>query len=181
MSRMDNLSRFRMLVVSERPYTLRLLRQVLDIVGIRQLISENDISAAVGLMRSTSFTAVFCDYGLGELDTEAFAYTVRRSSDVLNPMIPIFLVCSGPNRNDVELARDTGFNDVLALPLSAKTVLRKLQFALDKPPAFIVSAKFFGPDRRRSISQKWPGGDRRKRQPRRVAVKTQVDTDCEAE
>lgn len=181
MSKLENLSKMRMLVVSGRPYTMCLLRHVLALVGIRHLSSENDLAAAISLMRTTTFVAVFCDYGSGEFDTEAFAYSVRRSSHILNPMIPIFLVCSGPRRFDVELARDTGFNDVLALPLSATTVLRKLKAAIDKPPPFIVSAKFFGPDRRRGISQNWSGRDRRTRQPRRVTVKTPIEADSAAQ
>lgn len=169
----DNL---RILVVGGRPHSVQLLRQVFDILGIRRVQSAPETTAAIDLLRTHAFAAVFCDEHLGETDPEAFAHAARRTPGLYNPMVPIFLVSSGPRRREVEAARDTGFTDVLARPLSASTVLRKLKNALGNPRPFIAAGEFFGPDRR-SVARKWLGSDRRKRQPRKVKVAMPSDPD----
>lgn len=171
--KIDNL---RVLIVGGRAHSVQLLRQVFAILGIRRVQSAPETTTAIDLLRTHVFGAVFCDEHLGETDPETFAFAARRTPDVRDPMVPIFLVSSGPRRRDVEAARDIGFTDVLARPLSASTVLRKLRNAIANPRPFIVANDFFGPDRR-STARKWLGNDRRKRQPRKVKIGTPTDAD----
>ncbi len=171
-----NFDTLRMLIVSGRSHAVQLLRQVFAILGVRQVQVAGQMATAVDLLRTHSFAAVFCDDHIAEIDPESFAHAVRRTPGLLNPMVPIFLVYSGPRRRDVEAARDRGFTDVLTQPLSAATVLRKLKTALVRPRPFLVAGAFFGPDRR-SVARTWAGYDRRKRQPRKVKVGMPVGSD----
>ena len=167
MRKQDGFKTSRMLVVGGHEHTVYLLRQVFDIMGVQNVVSTVQASIAIDLLQTQKFAAVFCDSSVSDDDPESFAIAARRTPDLLNPLIPIFLVCSGPRRVDVELARDTGFNDVLALPLSAATVTRKLKAELLNPRSFIASRQFFGPDRRNTV-RSWRGADRRVKQPRKV-------------
>jgi two-component system chemotaxis response regulator CheY len=121
-------------------------------------------------LRLQLFTAVLCDENAAGVGARAFGYAARRTSGLLNPLIPIFLVCAGPRRRDVEAARDLGFTDVLTRPVSAATVIRKLKLALGKPRPFIASTDFFGPDRRAPQRSGFRGPDRRTRKARQVKV-----------
>jgi CheY-like chemotaxis protein len=174
----DNLDMARMLIVGGRPHAVQLLRQIFDILGFRQIQATSRLATAIELLRTQTFSAVFCDDQIADADPEMFAQAARRTPGLLNPMVPMFLVCTGPRRRDVELARDTGFTDVLTRPLSAATVLRKLKAALAHPRPFIATGEFFGPDRR-SAARSWTGegNDRRQRQPRKVKVAAPVDSD----
>ena len=100
----------------------------------------------------------------------AFPLAARRTQGLLNPMIPFFLTCHGPRRVQVEAARNAGVTDVLARPISAATVKRKLLQAIVRPRAFIASTEFFGPDRRGKERIQHKGPERRARQPRKVKV-----------
>lgn len=162
-------SSLRMLVVGGRPHTVQLLRQILDMLGVRRVLAAGEMPEAIEMLRTQRFAAVFCDEHVGDKASDAFVLAARRTPGLINPMVPIFLVSGGPKRRDVESARDLGFTDVLARPLSAATVMRKVRTALGHPRPFIAAEDFFGPDRR-SPARVWTGRDRRKRQPRRLRV-----------
>jgi CheY-like chemotaxis protein len=176
MAEQGEFEELQVLIASGRPHTVQLLRQVLTMLGIRRATAVAQSQSAIELLRGNSFAALFCDEQLTDAEAEAFVLAARRTPGLVNPMIPIFLVCTGPKRRTVEAARDLGFTDVLARPLSATTVRRKLRSALVQPRPFIVAGEFFGPDRRAG-SKAWKGGERRKRQPRKVRVATPSDVE----
>lgn len=155
------------LIVGGRAHGVQVLRQALHMAGVKTTRVVPLPAPAVQLLRSNSFQAVFCDPV--EFEAGAFIGAARRTAGVLNPMIPIFLLCLRPRRRDIEAVRDLGFTDVIARPLSAATIKRKLRSALAHPRAFIATPDFFGPDRR-THDRTWKGADRRKRQPRKIKV-----------
>jgi two-component system chemotaxis response regulator CheY len=160
----------RHLIVGGKPHVVQVLRQVLGILGVKQVEAIADTTAAIEALRSRLFTSVLCDDGAAKSGKECFARAARQSSGLLNPMIPIFLVSGGPRRRDVEAARDRGFTDVLTRPISAATLMRKLKTALAAPRPFIASSDFFGPDRRSPQRPNFGGKDRRTRKARQVKV-----------
>jgi len=160
----------RFLVAGGRAHTLHLMRQVFDVIGVQRVQVTAQLSIAIDLLRTQVFSAVFCDDLIADGDVKAFANAARRTADLVDPLIPIILVCSGPRKRDVEWARDVGFNGVLALPLSAATVQRKLRSELLNPRPFIAAGAFFGPDRRSKSSRSWGENDRRVRQPKKVRI-----------
>jgi CheY-like chemotaxis protein len=168
----DDLNSLRVLIAGGRPHSVQLLRQIFDMLGIRRVHAEAQLDAAIDLLRTHQFSAVFCDEQIG--DSDAFVASARRAPDLVDPMVPIFLVCGSPKRRDVEAARDLGFTDVLTRPVSAATISRKLTTATIHPRPFIASNEFFGPDRR-TAARGWTGGERRTRTPRKIKVPKRSD------
>ncbi len=166
-----------MLVVGGRPYTAQLLRQILAMLGVRRVLFALEMPTALDMLRTTVFSVVFCHDHIHGGDPDRFAAAARRTRGLANPMVPIFLVCSQPVQRDVEDARDAGFHDVLARPISAATVLRKLKTVLLHPRPFISSGEFLGPDRR-VAGRPFAGMERRSRQPRRIKVGMPVEGDA---
>lgn len=177
MNESENFAAHRLMIVGGKGHVVQTLRQVLGIVGVKQIQAVADPAAAVEMLRTQMFTAVLCDETAAGAGARAFGFAARRTSGLLNPLIPIFLVCAGPRRRDVEAARDLGYNDVLTRPLSAATVIRKLKLALGKPRPFIASTDFFGPDRRAPSRGGFGGQDRRTRKARQVKVGTPANGD----
>jgi two-component system chemotaxis response regulator CheY len=165
------------LIVGGKPHVVQLLKQVLGIIGVKQIEVVADPVAVIDVLRTRLFTSVLCDESAARWGKEHFARAARQSSGLLNPMIPIFLVCGGPRRRDVEAARDLGFTDVLTRPVSAATLMRKLKTALVTPRPFIASSDFFGPDRRSPLRAKFWGDDRRTRKARQVKVAAPSSSD----
>ena len=166
-----NLSRVRVLIVGAKGYAGSLLRGVLNTNGINRVCLTEDASRALEQLRTENFDLVFIEEGL-EVGGQPFAAAARRSQALLNPMIPILLVCSGPRRRDVEKSRDLGVNDVIARPFSSKILMAKLMQSLTAPRPFIAAPHFFGPDRRSKSREDVPlfREDRRKRKPHKAKL-----------
>lgn len=165
------------LLVGGKPHAVQIMRQVLGILGVRHIDWTADSYAAIELLRAHHYTAVWCDEHAARSGREHFARAARQTAGILHPMIPIFLVCAGPRRREVEAARDMGFTDVLARPLSAATIMRKLKSSLGSPRSFIATGDFFGPDRRSPSRPGFVGKDRRTRKARQVKVAAQPASD----
>ena len=117
MNESQNFGAHKVMIVGGKAHVVQTLRQVLGIVGVKQIQVVADPAAAVDLLCTQLFTVVLCDENAAGAGSASFGYAARCTSGLLNPLIPIFLVCGGPRRRDVEAARDLGFTDVLTLSL----------------------------------------------------------------
>lgn len=160
----------RVLLVCGRAHTVQVLRTTFGMLNLKAVVVMPTAASALDALKIHPFTAVFCDGGIEEVDGMPFTLAARRLPGMLNPMVPIFTLASFPGRTDVERARDEGVTDVLAQPVSAAIILRKLRIALARPRPFIAAADFFGPDRRVSDRKAFHGDERRSRQPRKVKL-----------
>jgi two-component system, chemotaxis family, chemotaxis protein CheY len=171
----DDFTAQRHLIVGGKPHAVSVLRQVLTILGVRQIQTVAEPLTAIDVLRTRKFTAVLCDESAERCGEEHFAHAARRTPGLVNPLVPIFLVSGGPRRRDVEQARDLGFTDVLTRPVSAAIILKKLRLALRHPRPFIATPDFFGPDRRSQQRANFHGDDRRTRKPRQVKIPAPAD------
>lgn len=160
----------RVLVVGGKPHAIRTLRTALNLAGIVEIAVVPTSASALTQLQTKVFDAVFCDDLAEPIEGMSFPIAARRTPDVLDNMTPIFLMSRGPRRSDVELARDEGVTDVLARPISAATIMRKVTLAMTQPRSFISNGDFFGPDRRSKTRPMFSGNDRRARKARKVSV-----------
>jgi two-component system chemotaxis response regulator CheY len=163
-----NFSGLRVLVVGCKGYAASSLRIVLSAAGVTKVTIVEDTRRAQELLCSENFEAVFVEDN-AMLDGMPFALSARRSTALLNPMIPVFAVYSRARKRDVEKARDLGVHDVIARPISPKTIQEKLGAAIVAPRPFIAAPEFFGPDRR-AKPRVYRGDDRRSRTPKKAKV-----------
>ena len=159
------------LLVGGKTHGLLLLRTVLGVAGFSRISHLPDARSAIAALGHEPFSAVFCDWSVEKIDGMGFAVAARRSRGMLNPMIPIFALQERARRRDVIMARDEGVTDVITLPVSPRTLTRKLLAATQAPRPFIVAVDFCGPDRRTRADQAFAGRERRVR----AARKTRVD------
>ena len=162
----------RVLIVGGKGAPAQLLRMALNLAGINNLTLVADSKRALEVLTEDYYDVVYCDSQADKVDRLAFPKAARKAEGILNAMMPIFVVYSKVRRREVERARDDGVTDVLTTPISAATILRKLDAAFIRPRAFIMAPEYFGPDRRTSARDATgPGGeDRRSRTPRKVKV-----------
>ena len=137
------------LIVDGKRANTRILRGILVSLGIRNATTVEDSAAALQCLSSDVYDVVFCDEGIGPLNPAAFARTVRHDATNRNHRVPLILMSDAPQRRLVEIARDCGINDFLAIPLSVTTVKRKLEAVLFSQKEFVRAENFVGPDRRR--------------------------------
>ncbi len=166
-----NLSGARVLIAGAKGYAGSILRSVLNACGILRVDIVEDPRRALDLLCLEAFDAVFIEDELA-VDDVPFAIAARRNPALRNPLIPIFAVYSGARRRDIEKSRDLGINDVIARPISPKTVSEKLWAAMRSPRPFIAGASFFGPDRRSKLRAGAPhfAGERRILVPKKTKI-----------
>jgi two-component system chemotaxis response regulator CheY len=170
------------IIVDGKAHTSKILRSLLSTLGLSRVVVMPDAEEALALMREERFDVAFCDENSAGMNPVMFSMLLRRDAQIADPMIPIILVSAGARRRQIELARDSGCNDVLIRPMSIETVRRKLKTVVLAPRPFIAAEDFIGPDRRRMIPRPFAGQDRRKQAPKRVKLgnKRAADTNPEA-
>jgi two-component system, chemotaxis family, chemotaxis protein CheY len=139
----------KILIVDSKRASAKVLRDVLTTLGVRDITSREDTTAALNSLRGNEFHAVFCDDAVAPDGPAKFVTALRRDPTWQCHKVPVFLMSSAPQKKQVELARDAGVNDFLAVPLSINTVKTKLMSVLVAPKEFIKSEDFAGPDRRK--------------------------------
>ncbi|HEY0282688.1 MAG TPA: hypothetical protein VGC27_08700, partial [Rhizomicrobium sp.] len=95
----------RVLIVGGKPHAVAILRTAFGILGLNRVSVIARSERAIQLMRDEDVDAVFCDEAAGAVDGLPFPLAARRAEGVLNPMLPIFLVCGSPVRRQIESAR----------------------------------------------------------------------------
>jgi PleD family two-component response regulator len=138
----------KVLIVEGKRGNGRLLYDILTNLGVRQIVTRDDSQEALRELRETLFDAVFCDEQSTPVNPAAFARALRKDAANVSHRAPIVLMSGAPQRRQVEIARDCGINDFLAVPISIATVKKKLMTVLFAPKRFVVSQSFAGPDRR---------------------------------
>ena len=143
------LDTLKILIVDGKRSNTKLLRGILMSLGIRNATSVEDSASALQYMATDVYDVVFCDETVGPLNPAVFAKTLRRDATNRNHRVPVILMSDAPQRRLVEIARDCGINDFLAIPLSVTTVKRKLEAVMFSQKEFVRAENFVGPDRRR--------------------------------
>jgi two-component system, chemotaxis family, chemotaxis protein CheY len=137
------------LIVDGKRINAKLLSDLLSGLGVVKITVAADSTIAMTFLHQKAFDAVFFDDAVGPLNPAAFVTALRKDGTIECHQVPCILMSAAPDRKQVEIARDSGFNDFIAVPVSVNTVKNKLTSVLTAPKQFISSDAFSGPDRRR--------------------------------
>ncbi len=74
---------------------------------------------------------------------------IRTDPNSLNTFMPIIMVSGHSEIGNIVYARDAGVTEYLVKPISAKTLLSRINNVIEHPRRFVRIGKYFGPDRRR--------------------------------
>lgn len=86
---------------------------------------------------------------------------IRSDAQSPNPFTPIILMTGYSQKKRVLQARDSGITEFLVKPFTAKALYQRIEQIIEMPRYFVVSDKYFGPDRRRKRDSNYNGPDRR--------------------
>ena len=138
-----------------------LLIELLRAVGISKIIEAGDGAEALQMMRGHPVDIVMTDLAMSPLDGIDFVRLLRNSSDSPNQMIPVIMITGHLTIRRIGEARDAGVNEFVAKPITARSVLDRLQLIIDHPRPYVRTDDFFGPDRRRRADPAYAGPMRR--------------------
>jgi len=156
-----NFERISLLIADPSKYMRTLLVGLARSFGFRTVYEAADGQAALGVMSERHVDIVIVDGPMEPMNGYGFIHQVRTSRDSPNPFLPIIMVSAHTEKGQVMKARDTGVTEFLAKPISAKTLLVRFCSVVDTQRAFVRSANFVGPDRRRHVDAFYAGPERR--------------------
>jgi DNA-binding response OmpR family regulator len=155
------LDRLRVLVVEDNPHMTLIVKTILRGFGIQEITEARTPEAAWTRLGAEPFDILVVDRQLGDEDGLDLTRRIRASKSGVNPYLPIIMLSAHTSRARIEEARDAGVTEFCCKPVTARDVFAKMAAIVDRPRAFVRTSVFFGPDRRRRMSDGFDGEERR--------------------
>lgn len=149
------------LVIEDNLFMRQLVRKMMHGFGVRHLLEGADGSEGLDILSREYVDIVVCDWLMDPLDGCDFTRTVRTASDSPNIHLPIIMITGHTEPWRIRFARDSGVTEVLAKPVSARTLMQRMVHVIENPRRSVESFTYTGPDRRRRQRPDFAGDDRR--------------------
>jgi len=143
------LSNIKFLVIDDNAFSRLLIHRILTQFEAHAIFEAVDGTEAMLAVKSFKPDIIITDWMMGPVDGMDFVRWLRDSKDCPAPFTPVIMVSAFSHLKSVMQARDAGINEFLAKPISAKSLLARIQAVIDKPRQYIRAEAYFGPDRRR--------------------------------
>jgi len=160
-----NFAAMSVLVVDNSPFTRKLAVQMLRSFGFGFIRQENNAKSALQTYCDQDIILVFVETTLEENSGIDVIKSIRTSDESPNTVVPILATCGHPVFDRISKVRDAGATEMIAKPFSPNHVLDRILYMVERPREYVRSDDFFGPDRRRNISDEYKGEERREAVP----------------
>lgn len=155
-------SKLRVLVVDDNPHMRRILRTLLNSLGVREVYEAEDGASGLEAFNHYAPDIILADWEMPILDGLEFTQMIRQQDGNDNPFVPIVMLTSHSERSRVTAARDAGVTEFMVKPVSPKSLYLRMLNIVGNPRPFIKTADYLGPDRRRSTGSNYSGTERRR-------------------
>lgn len=156
-----DLSALSILVVDDSLYMRRIVRSLLNGLGVRKVMEAEDGAAALEVFNQHPTDIIITDWVMPVFDGLELTAAVRNQDSSENPYTPIIMMTGHSERSRVTTARDSGITEFLSKPISAKQLYLRIENCVANPRTFVKTKTFFGPDRRRFVHPNYSGDKRR--------------------
>jgi len=149
-----------LLVVDDNAQMRTIIGTVLAAAGVRKLHYASDGRRGLEVIKQTAIDVTFVDYEMPVMNGLDFLSAVRglTTSDRYMPMI---MLTGHSDLKRILAARDRGVNEFLGKPVTANSILTRLETVILHPRPFVQAPCYFGPDRRRRTLSDYAGPWRR--------------------
>lgn len=151
----------RVLIVDPNPHAARLLTEIIKGLGAAEIVVESSQPNAMKAAADLEPGIVFTERTGDNLDGEALARALRRSSLACR-RVPIIMVTADATSTTILGARDSGIHEFLRRPFTSADLLKRVENVALKPRDWVEAVGYVGPDRRRFNSGEY-SGDRKRR------------------
>lgn len=158
---MTSANEMQVLIVDDNRQMRHLVRALLRSAGVYRVAEAESAIEAFDLMRRFPIDLVLVDWMMKPIDGIGFTRSVRMSQESPSPYVPILMMTAHTEKWRVAAARDAGVSGFVRKPLSTRILFDRMSAALLDDRAFIRTADFCGPDRRRAPNPDYPGPFRR--------------------
>lgn len=156
-------SHLKVLVVEDNLHFRNLVRSILGALGVPTIEEARDGAEAIEVLNSFKADLAIVDWKMDGVDGIECVRRIRAGSAASNRDLPMIMVTGYTEPGLLRAAQDAGVDDVLAKPISAKSLMSRIMSVMEKRRPFIASDDFVGPDRRRA-EHAFDGSERRWKQ-----------------
>ena len=154
------LAALRLLVIDDNEQMRAIIGAVLGAAGVRTIHYAADGRQGLEALAAARPDVCYVDYEMPVMNGLDFLSAVRARTSPCRTL-PVIMLTGHSDMIRLNAARDRGVNEFLCKPVSARTILTRLEMVIMHPRPFIDSPTFFGPDRRRRRNAHYDGPMRR--------------------
>lgn len=149
------------LLIDDNANMRRVIATILKSAGVRTIYEADEGLGALRIFQSKEVDIIFTDLVMHPVDGLAFVKWVRTSTASPNRFVPIIMMTGHATQRTLYQARMAGVTEFLAKPLTARTVMHRINEIINNPRPFVQAKEYFGPCRRRRIDHDFAGTERR--------------------
>jgi len=127
------LSRLKILVADDNALLRRGFQDMLSLWGVARVLTAADGLEAKALLGRESIDLLVTDWGMAPVDGGALLRWVRHSAESPRHDLPVIVLTGQADVATVRTAWDAGADAVLAKPVSAVTITRRIETVLRRP------------------------------------------------
>jgi two-component system chemotaxis response regulator CheY len=151
----------KVLLVDDNHHMRVMLTEILRAIGVRTVYEAGDGAEGLQMLRNHPVDLIMTDLAMAPLDGIDFVRLLRQTKGP-SQTTPVIMITGHSTLARVKEARNAGVNEFLAKPMTARGVLDRVALVIDQPRAYVRTATYFGPDRRRHrCDPNWEGPWRR--------------------
>ncbi len=173
-----NLEHLQVQLVEDNPNMRALVKAMLNALGMDNVRDYGNGQQAIEAIREFTPDLVITDWMMAPVDGLEYTRYIRGNIDSPDIFTPIILMTGHTEKWRVIAARDAGVTELLAKPITAKTLYERILAVIEKPRPYVRTKAFFGPCRRRVNWREYMGPERR-HEPDKLAPLLDFDMETE--
>jgi CheY-like chemotaxis protein len=145
------IQQLRVLVVDDNAFMRKMVRSLLNNIGVKKVYEAADGIAGLEQIRATAPDVIVLDWEMPLLNGPELVRIVRSPGVFPMPDIPIIMLTAHGDRSRIIEAIRIGVNEFLCKPVSAKMLTDRLVSILAKPRANVRLGDYYGPEPRKLV------------------------------
>jgi two-component system chemotaxis response regulator CheY len=155
-----SLESLRFLLMDDNRHMRAIVATILRSVGAEQLREASDGAEGLEVLETWPADIAIADFKMAPMDGVEFTRRIREPGG-RNAYLPVIMMTGFSDRGRIFEARDAGVAEILAKPITAGSLLNRVESVIMRPRPFIRTEAYFGPCRRRKEGEAADGVERR--------------------
>jgi two-component system chemotaxis response regulator CheY len=144
----------KVLIVDDEPGMRRVIRALLQSIGVRTIYDANDGRSGLEAICRQAPDIVILDWEMPSPNGPEFVRMVRSPGRFPLPDVPIIMLSGHSERSRVVEAVRVGVNEYLVKPVSSTALLARIVAILTKPRRMMQQGDYYGPEPRKLSAYK---------------------------
>ncbi len=124
------------------------IRSVLHHEGFRDIVLAENVKSVEELVAEGKVDLLIADHEFPRGSMIKLVRRIRHHELGDNPFIVIILMALDPEKEDIMRIIDTGSDDLILKPITAGTLVKRVNYLVNQRKDFVVTADYIGPTRR---------------------------------